>query len=128
MANAELVRSLYGDISPDDEGDYLFSDGTIEGWLELTDDNPYRCAAMACRALAADQNYLLKNIRTDDLTINGSAVATEFRQLADDLDKQADDFDRQKIGGFEVVDLGNPFPVPTRPEATAWPYGGGFCA
>lgn len=122
MATIDQIRSLYGDISPDDEGNYLFSDATIEGWLELTEDNPYRCAAIACRALAADQNYLLKSIRTDDLTINGAAVATEFRQLADDYEREADDWDRLSVGGFEVVDLGSPFPVPTRPEATAWFY------
>ena len=85
----DLVRSLYGDMTLDDQGNFLFSDEVIDGWLTLTGGSAYRAAAIALRALAADQAYLLKVVRTDDLQVDGRAVAAELRQLADDYDQRA---------------------------------------
>ena len=126
MSDVTLVRSLYGDLSPDSDGDYLFDDATIEAWLELSHGNPFRAAAIACRALAADQNYLLKHVRTDDLAVNGPAVAAEFRQLAEKLDDRADEEDANDDNSFAIVSFQRN--CPRRPEATIWPVGGWGCA
>ena len=46
----DLVRSLYGDMTPDDQGNFLFSDEVIDGWLTLAGGSAYRAAAIALRA------------------------------------------------------------------------------
>ena len=104
MKPITLVRSLYGDLSEDENGNYLFSDETVEGWLELTGNNPYAAAANACRALAVDQAYLLKVVRTDDLQVNGAVVAAELRLTAENLDAQAIAFEQSRDDAFEVVE------------------------
>lgn len=126
MSDITLVRSLYGDLSTDSDGNYLFDDNIISSWLDISHGNPFRAAAIACRALAADQNYLLKHVRTDDLAINGPAVAAEFRQLADDLDARADESDADDDNSFAIV--GFQRNCPRRPEGTLWPVGGWGCA
>lgn len=103
MRAIEKVRSLYGDFTQDENGEFLFSDDTINDWLELTNNNFFAAAANACRALAVDQAYLLKVVRTDDLQVNGAAVAAELRLLAKDLDTQAILFESESSDGFEVV-------------------------
>lgn len=100
-----LTRSLYGDLSPDQTGDYLFDNTTVEGFLRLAHSNPYRAAAMACRALSVDQVYLLKVVRTQDLQVNGAAVAAELRLIAQDLDVQADAYELNDDDGFEIIDF-----------------------
>lgn len=97
-----LVRSLYGDLTRDEENNYLFDDATIEGWLELAEGNAYRAAAMACRALSVDQAYLLKVVRTDDLQVNGAAVAAELRLMALDFEKQAENAEPEAFEVFEI--------------------------
>lgn len=52
---SRLGASLYGDMTPDDQGNFLFSDEVIDGWLTLAGGSAYRAAAIALRALAADQ-------------------------------------------------------------------------
>ncbi len=124
VVNVALVRSLYGDLAPDANGDYLFDDTIVASWIELAHGNPYRAAAIACRALAADQNYLLKNVHTDDLTINGTATATEFRLLADKLEGQATKYDLDEEDTFAVVNIAGE-PLYVVPEDTAVPCGWG---
>lgn len=104
MDHVNIVRSLYGDMTTDENGQYLFSEQTIEGWLELTGNNPYAAAANACRALAVDQAYLLKVVRTDDLQVNGALVAAELRLLAENLDSQAAAYEDGQEDAFEVIE------------------------
>lgn len=118
MSDIDLVRSLYGDIEPDTDGNYLFDDFSIEGFLKLADNNPYRAAASACRALAVSEAYLLKVVRTDDMQVNGAVVAAELRLLAESLEEQADQFDD---GQFEVVDFSTG--SSRIPEASTNPWG-----
>ena len=101
--SVKLVRSLYGDLVEDDEGNFLFDDETIEDWLELGEGSAYRAAAMACRALAVDQAYLLKVVRTDDLAVDGAKVAAELRIMANDFEAQANRIDAEGDNNFEVV-------------------------
>ncbi len=119
----DLVRSLYGDMTPDDQGNFLFSDEVIDGWLTLAGGSAYRAAAIALRALAADQAYLLKVVRTDDLQVDGRAVAAELRQLADDYDQRAREDDTEGDGTFDIVAIGKRSLC--RPEATTWPVWSG---
>jgi len=125
-ATVSLVRSLYGDISTDVNGRYLFDDETVTGWIELAEGNPYRAAALACYALAADQNYLLKNIRTDDLSVNGTSVSSEFRQLGDQLSAQADKWDSDQDDSFGFVRMDGDMVSLTNPEAVPWPSFGAY--
>ena len=119
----DLVRSLYGDMTPDDQGNFLFSDEVIDGWLTLAGGSAYRAAAIALRALAADQAYLLKVVRTDDLQVDGRAVAAELRQLADDYDQRAREEDTEGDGTFDIVAIGKRSLC--RPKATTWPVWSG---
>ena len=116
-----LVRSLYGDISPDEDGNYLFSDDIITGWIELTGGNPYRAAAIACFALAADQNYLLKDVSTDDLSVTGSATASEFRKLGENLNSRADEWDDQQDNSIAIVGVSDSVFSRTRYPEGAYP-------
>lgn len=82
------TRALYGDVSPDEEGDYILSPETIFHLLKTAGGNTIYAASLACGAIAGNEAYLLKNIRTDDLSINGASLAAEWRLRAKDLYEQ----------------------------------------
>lgn len=69
-------------------GDYAFySDDAIEGLLAVY-PAVRNAAAQALRTIAASQALLLKKWSTDDLSVDGAAIAEALRKLAKDLDDQ----------------------------------------
>lgn len=83
----DFLRLLITDVSPDENGEYMFSDEQLEEYLKNT-RNVYFAAAYALRTIAADQVLILKYVRTDDLQVDGSVVSKELRLLALDYENQ----------------------------------------
>lgn len=97
---AGQVRLLATDVATPQ----IFTDEAINAFLSLTNDNVKRAAALALSALAADEVLLTKKIRTDDLLVDGPAVAEQLRKQASDLNAQADADDaRDADGSFDVI-------------------------
>lgn len=104
-------RALIGDtewheLVPAEEGfgDYAFyGDDAIEGLLAVY-PNIKRAAAQALRTIAASQALLLKKWSTDDLSVDGAAIAEALRKLAAGLDEQADNED-SNVDIFELIPL-----------------------
>lgn len=94
MSDIELVRSLYGDVEPDTDGNYIIPDATVQGFLTLSNGDHIMAASLACGAIAGSELYLSRVLRTDDLTINGAAAASEWRLRAKDLAEQSKQVDR----------------------------------
>ena len=111
MTSVGQFRALIGDtdwvpLVPDEPGfgDYAFySDDAINGLLAVY-PNVKRAAAQALRTIAATQALLLKKWSTDDLSVDGAAIAEALRKLAAGLDEQADNED-SNIDIFELVPL-----------------------
>lgn len=112
------VRLLSTDLTEP----FIFTDDAIGAFLALTNGNVKRAAALALIAIASDEALVIKKIRTDDLQVDGPAVAEQLRKQAKDLNDQADADDSR--------DLNNEFLVvyPTRgtfvPEGTVPPVYG----
>lgn len=83
------VRALYGDVSPDENGEYIVPSDIIAGFLHQTKGDEFHAASLACGAIAMSELYLMKVLRTDDLTINGAQAAAEWRLRAEELYKQS---------------------------------------
>lgn len=88
------VRAVIGDDDAINvaggEGEYVwYSDAAIEGLLTVFSDSPLRASAQALRTIASSQALLLKKWSTDDLSVDGAAIAEAMRKLAADLDEQA---------------------------------------
>lgn len=116
------VRMLVPDTTTDDgtsDTDYLFSDDYIRAALDLEGGSVKRAAAALIDVLANDQALLYKSLRTDDLTVNGVAVAQELRQRARSLRGEAD---RDEAEYFEIVYDDNGF----IPEGTPPQWGRGW--
>jgi hypothetical protein len=116
------VRMLVPDTTTDDgtsDTDYLFSDDYIQAALDLEGGSVKRAAAALIDVLANDQALLYKSLRTDDLTVNGVAVAQELRQRARSLRGEAD---RDEAEYFEIVYDDNGF----IPEGTPSQWGRGW--
>lgn len=100
------VRLLIGDTDPltfsVDEGTYrYFSDVELEGYLGLCNNDPRLAAARCLETIAASQALLLKSWSTDDLTVNGDAIANSLRTLAAQLRKEVADSDSSEF--FEII-------------------------
>lgn len=112
------VRALIPDVSTADgtDGtDYLFSDNHLQGYLTVAAGSIFRAAAFAVQAIAGDQALLLKHVRTDDLAVNGAAVAEALLKQAKALFDQADVADAAALDeSFQVVYPG---------ETNCWPEG-----
>lgn len=94
------TRLLATDISEPN----IFTDDAVAAFLSLTNGNVKRAAALALLAIAADEVLVTKKIRTDDLMIDGPAVAEQLRKQARDLNDQADtDETRGLNDDFRVV-------------------------
>lgn len=76
---------------------YIFTDDAINAFLSLTNGNVKRAAALALLAIAADEALVIKKIRTDDLQVDGPAVAEQLRKQAADLNDQADNDDAREL-------------------------------
>lgn len=107
------VRSLIPDIKqyPDPENPlldpaYLFEDDHIEAFLAVNAQKVKLAAASALDALAQNEAYISKKIRTEDLSTDGPAVADALRKAADALRRQQKDED-EALGVYDefiVVD------------------------
>lgn len=83
----DFLRLLITDVEADENGDHLFSNEDLEVYLNNT-HNVYFAAAFALRTIAANEVLLAKYLRTDDLTVDGTAVSKELRLLALDYENQ----------------------------------------
>lgn len=87
QSQRDYLRLLIADTEQDDEGKYLFTDDQLQTYLENT-TNVYFAAAFALRTIATNEVLLTRYIRTDDLTVDGPAVAKELRLTALDYENQ----------------------------------------
>lgn len=108
MNKVDLVRLLIADVSIPSQ---IFSDEQLEGFLEIHEQNIKRAAASAIRAIAIDE-ALLRDIKTDDLQVTGSSVASALRNIAAQLDMQADADDRRDAEEFFMVVFPEQYEVP----------------
>lgn len=107
------VRVLIGDIEAQPltpvvpgQGEYMwFSDEAIQGLLDVFNESVKRAAAAAIRTVASSQALLLKKWSADDLSVDGATVARSLRDLASDLDAQAE-ADEGSIDIFELTTIG----------------------
>lgn len=92
------IRLLVNDLPSDDtqihDHDCIFSDRDIELLASLEPVGVAavtvrRVAARLLRRMATDENLLSKKITTQDLSVDGVAVAAELRAQADALDAEA---------------------------------------
>lgn len=123
------VRVLIGDTDPTQidpplgiSGSYLFySDTEIEAILALYGDDPRLAAARMLISIAGSQALLLKKWSTDDLSVDGAAIAEALRKLAKDLrDEVAAGVAMEDI--FEISYPGSNADV-LWPEGFAFDYG-----
>lgn len=92
------IRLLVNDLPSDDkqvhDHECIFSDRDIELLASLEPASVAavvvrRVAARLLRRMATDENLLSKKITTQDLSVDGVAVAAELRAQADTLDAEA---------------------------------------
>ena len=102
MSEVDKVRALYGDLIPDADGKYLIPVETIELYLDVTNDNVLRAAALAVRAIAVDEILLKAYLKTDDLTIDGVKGAAELRLMAKDFESRAREQELYADGEYDV--------------------------
>lgn len=103
-SNVNKVRALYGDLVPDEDDNYLLDEDTITLYLEVTDDNILRAAALAVRAISVNEVLLKSYLRTDDLTIDGVKGAAELRLMAKDFEARAQEQDNNEDSwGFDIA-------------------------
>lgn len=91
-SDRDSVRLLISDVASDP----LFKDGEVDRFLSLEGGAVKRAAALALRTIAANEALLLKYIQTQGLTLDGSRVARELRELAEDLIED-DDADGDEV-------------------------------
>lgn len=103
------MRALLGDTDAinvtSGVGEYVwFSDNDLGGFLTVYSGSVRRAAAQALRTVASSQALLLKKFSSDDLSVDGPAIAEALRKLAKDLDTQADG-DEANVDIFELIPL-----------------------
>lgn len=90
-----LANDLPSDYTKVHDHECIFSDRDIELLASLEPASVAavvvrRVAARLLRRMATDENLLSKKITTQDLSVDGVAVAAELRAQADALDAEAD--------------------------------------
>lgn len=108
-----LVRLLIADL---DETNPLFTDGQILSFLAMESDSVKRAAAMGLDTIARSELLLSKKFSTQDLSVDGPAVAKELRESAKALREQAVQADVDEDG--YGLDIGVMWQYPT-----TYPYG-----
>jgi hypothetical protein len=103
-----LMRLLAADL---DEAAPLLDDDQYRALLVLEGGNAKRGAAAALETIATSETLLTKKITTQDLSIDGPAVAKDLRERAKGLREQADveapaGADEAAAFGFDWVDFG----------------------
>lgn len=92
-------------LIPDTAEPYTFTDDEIQAYLVINRDNLKRAAASALDAIASSTAMLLKNVRTDDMSVDGAATAKELRLRARALREEAtaDEVEDAMNEGFQIV-------------------------
>lgn len=99
--NRGKVRLLISDI---DNNNVIFQDDAIDAFLNIAPGgNVKRAAATALLTIAANEVYVQKRIRLLDLSTDGPAEANALRQLAADLNRQADE--EEVTGAFDWAEM-----------------------
>lgn len=101
------VRLLTADLSEPP----LVPDDVIEGYLGLYEEQTpqialWRAAADVLDGMATSETLTSKKLRTQDLSTDGPAVATDLRKKAAALRMQADVAEAAEGSFFGVVPLG----------------------
>lgn len=110
------VRLLIADL---DESAFLLTDEVVDAYLGLHEENVYRAAADAMEAIATSETLLGKKIRTQDLSTDGPAVATDLRKRAAELRTRADADDAKAAETGDVFEV-IPFHPYGKPEGAEW--------
>lgn len=105
------TRALLGDTDAINVvagvGEYVwYGDDALGGLLTVYGGNVRRAAAQALRTVASSQALLLKKWSSDDLSVDGPAIAEALRKLAKDLDDQADT-EEANVDIFEISHFPN---------------------
>lgn len=96
-----LIRLL---ITDGDETSPLFTDEQIDAFLTV-EGNVKRAAALALEVIARSEVLVSKRISTQDLSVDGPAVAAELRASAAALREQGDDGTGDDGYGLDIVPL-----------------------
>lgn len=118
-----IIRSLIPDDAPvfgDAGGEYMFSDEQIGHFFTVGGGNVIRAAAFAVLAISTSEVLISKVIKTQDLSTDGSKVASALTAKAEALFAQATAMDLNDINAhFEIIDYGwNQY----RPELTEYEW------
>ncbi|MEV1315364.1 hypothetical protein AB0J14_04685 [Micromonospora arborensis] len=97
-ADVALVRLLIADVNATDP---LFTDDQIVSFLTL-EGGVKRAAAAALETIARSELLLSKKITTQDLSVDGPAVAAELRLQAKALRDQARQDTDDVVGGADA--------------------------
>lgn len=112
------LRALISDTeqyvwTPGEAASYRTSDNVLNGFLGLGGGKKvYGAAALALRAMAANEILIGKYIKTEDLMTDGAKVGDALRLLAREYEnKQKEDDDNEAMAefGFEVVSYPYPY-------------------
>lgn len=111
-----LIRLLITDV---DEAFPLFTDGQLAAFYALEGDNVKRAAAAALETIATSETLVSKKISTQDLSVDGPAVAKELmaraKVLRGQADEEAGEVEDPYAYGFDYVDV---------PTGYTWPGAG----
>lgn len=89
------------------QGDYTYySDAEIEGYLTVTEDNPYRAVGFAYIALANIAAQSAESIKDFDLAVDSRQKAEQLRIQAQWFFDKADELDAEGAEGFTIVRTG----------------------
>lgn len=87
---------------PDVSDDPILTDPQIQALLDLSGDNEHYAIAACMRTIANETTLLYKAVKTDDLVVDGPAMAETLLKNAEKYEKMG----AQDGGYFELVDSG----------------------
>lgn len=96
------VRLLIADI---DEANLLLTDPEIKAFISIEGGSIKRGAAAALEAIARSEVLISKKISTQDLSVDGPAVAAELRASARQLRDQAAEDEADAAWDISVIDF-----------------------
>lgn len=83
------IRALIPDIErvqnpnfPENEPEFMFSDGHLGALLRIAGGNVLMATALACETLGTSEALILKVITTEDLATNGAALMGRYLERA----------------------------------------------
>jgi hypothetical protein len=100
-SNLNDVRLIIADT---DSTNPQFQDEQISRFLGITGTNVLRAAAMALTVIASNESMVQKQVSLLGLSTNGPAVAADLRKHAAWLMEQAEYYEAQAGGAFDVAE------------------------